>query len=309
VIASVLGKLGSHRELTWHLIGGNHDPMRQGGVWDAALALKPAANVRVHQAAEPTEIAPGVVLLPAPLRSKAMASDPTAWMDAADTPRGALRIGIAHGSIRGFGSLGEAAVPIDPERARAARLAYLALGDWHGALQVNPLTWYCGTPEPDGFAENAPGHVLVVRLGDGPAEVTRVATGRFRWMARSADVISGHELKSIAQEIAERGPEAAALIVNLTLRGSTTVAGSDALDGSIAALQRLVFALRVDRSLVDVSAGELDIASLGDPTLAGIAGRLAARARGEGDAQDRRVAGLALRRLVGLGRTMSGGTE
>ena len=42
------------------------------------------------------------------------------------------------------------------ERAERARLDYLALGDWHGTLEIAPRTWYAGTPEPDRFRANEP---------------------------------------------------------------------------------------------------------------------------------------------------------
>ena len=98
-----------------------------------------------------------MVVLPAPLTAKSTSRDPTAWMDAAATPSGSLRIGLAHGSVQGFGSAGEANVPIDPARAKSAGLAYLALGDWHGTTRISERVWYSGTPEPDGFPRQRAG--------------------------------------------------------------------------------------------------------------------------------------------------------
>ena len=60
----------------------------------------------------------------------------------------------------------DAANPIDGERAARARLDYLALGDWHGTLEIAPRTWYAGTPEPDRFRANDAGNVLLVELDD-----------------------------------------------------------------------------------------------------------------------------------------------
>ena len=48
-----------------------------------------------------------------------------------DTPGARLRIDIAHGSIRDFGTQGETKNQIAPDRARRLNLDYLALGDWH----------------------------------------------------------------------------------------------------------------------------------------------------------------------------------
>ena len=91
------------------------------------------------------------------------------WMDGVPSPAGALRIGLAHGSVQGFGSAGEANVPIDPARVKSAGLSYLALGDWHGTTRISDRAWYSGTPEPDGFRDNDPGNALIVRVDDAAA--------------------------------------------------------------------------------------------------------------------------------------------
>jgi len=54
-----------------------------------------------------------------------------------------------------------------------ARLNYLALGDWHGRVQIDKRTWYPGTPEQDTFdiGGTGGGEVLLVELPtDGPSE-------------------------------------------------------------------------------------------------------------------------------------------
>jgi hypothetical protein len=46
-------------------------------------------------------------VLPAPLQFKRSLDDPTAWFNRAEIPAGALRIGLAHGSIQEFALLGK----------------------------------------------------------------------------------------------------------------------------------------------------------------------------------------------------------
>src|SRR5262245_13251478 len=65
IAADLLARLKSHAKLTWHLLPGNHDPARAGGVWDGIAAAGVPANVRLHLKCAPAEIAKGVVLLPA----------------------------------------------------------------------------------------------------------------------------------------------------------------------------------------------------------------------------------------------------
>ena len=167
LIGTLLARLKAHPKLSWHLLPGNHDPARAGGVWEAIIGAGLPANVVVHTEPRPAELASGIVLLPAPLTAKSTSRDPTLWMDAAASPAGALRIGLAHGSVQGFGSEGEANVPIDPARVKSAGLAYLALGDWHGTTSISERVWYSGTPEPDSFPDNEPGHALVVTIVGG----------------------------------------------------------------------------------------------------------------------------------------------
>ena len=106
----LLSRLQGYPDLVWHLLPGNHDPARAGGVWEAIVAGGLPANVRVYLTPEPAEIANGVVLLPAPLTSKSTSRDPTAWMDGANLSADSVRIGLAHGSVQGFGSDGDANV-------------------------------------------------------------------------------------------------------------------------------------------------------------------------------------------------------
>ena len=151
-------------DVQWHLLPGNHDPHRPEGVWDRAIQVGLPAHVRPHLTPEPVELESGAFLLPAPLLRKSEFDDITAWMDDAATPAGALRIGLAHGSVTNFGSEGEATNPIDPGRPAKARLDYLALGDWHRTLQVGPAIWYAGTIEPDRAGRQERGTALLIDI-------------------------------------------------------------------------------------------------------------------------------------------------
>ncbi len=160
VLRQMLQRLAANAHVQWHLLPGNHDPATPRGVWHRLAALQPAPHIHLHATPTPREIEPGVVLLPAPLFARASHEDPTRWMDDYTSPLGTIRIGLAHGSVHGFGSEGDAAVPIHQSRIDSARLAYLALGDWHGTKRITDRIWYAGTPEPDQFADNDPGNVL-----------------------------------------------------------------------------------------------------------------------------------------------------
>ncbi len=115
----------------WWILPGNHDNLAGEELW-RQFEKEAGGNVHVLRDAAPVEIAPGVQLLPAPLERQFPGHDLTGWMDAAETPEGALRIGLAHGGITDFGEDFDSSALIAPDRAMRARLDYLALGDWHG---------------------------------------------------------------------------------------------------------------------------------------------------------------------------------
>ena len=92
-----LERMRQFSEVQWHMLPGNHDPHRPKGVWDRVLESGAPANVHLHLKAEPVEFSSGAMLLPAPLTRKTEGADLTEWMDRAETPPGAIRIGVAHG--------------------------------------------------------------------------------------------------------------------------------------------------------------------------------------------------------------------
>ncbi|MEL6422141.1 MAG: metallophosphoesterase, partial [Pseudomonadota bacterium] len=106
----------------WHVLPGNHDPARPGGIWDRAARAGLPGNVTVHTTPVPVEIGHDVTLLPAPLIARRVANDPTVWMDDATSTPGNIRLGLAHGAIGRYGSDDHASVPLDPARAEKASL-------------------------------------------------------------------------------------------------------------------------------------------------------------------------------------------
>jgi DNA repair exonuclease SbcCD nuclease subunit len=305
---TLLARLKAHPKLAWHLLPGNHDPARAGGVWEAIVAAGLPANVIVHAEPRAAELAPGVMLLPAPLTAKSTSRDPTEWMDAVETPAGTLRIGLAHGSVQGFGSEGEANVPLDPARAKSAQLSYLALGDWHGTTAISERVWYAGTPEPDSFPDNEPGHALIVTIeGARAPKVERVATAHFTWARRRQTVESAKALDAIEAEFARLGSAASRWLINLKLDGQVTLAERAAIEARLSQLATQVFFLEADLTELHAAAAASDLEALGSGVLGTVAQRLKATA--EGGDKDARIAERALRKLFALARRAQvGGT-
>jgi DNA repair exonuclease SbcCD nuclease subunit len=233
----------------WHLLPGNHDPHRPEGVWDRLAQIGLPPNIHLHLAPAAFAFEEHAFLLPAPLTRKAESDDVSAWMDAAATPAGALRIGLAHGSVRNFGNEGEAANPIDPGRPNSAGLAYLALGDWHRTLQIGPAAWYAGTPEPDRAGGQERGTALLVEIaGPGaPPSVAPVDTGTYRWVTRTEHLSCGDAVADLEQRLRKES-DLPRLIVRLCLEGTLPIGDYVDLQRRIVDLEAAVFHLDVDRS-------------------------------------------------------------
>ncbi|TIP73336.1 MAG: DNA repair exonuclease [Mesorhizobium sp.] len=168
--------------IQWWILPGNHDSLAAEALWGRVRTHAPT-NVHLLGAPEPVEIAPRVVLLPAPVPRRFPGRDLTEWMPLCATPEDHFRIGLAHGGVLSFGSEDGGAEIIPPDRAKSARLDYLALGDWHGLKQFGDRTFYSGTPERDRFKHGGPGSCLAVTLmGPGKVpQVNAIQTGQFDW--------------------------------------------------------------------------------------------------------------------------------
>lgn len=182
VLRQALAAMRAASDLHWWIIPGNHDSAAAETLW-AGMAEHAAQNVHLLLQPGIVEISPGVQLLSAPCRHRFAGQDLTEWMDAAVTPEGDLRIGLAHGGVLDFGSDEAGGETIAPNRAASARLNYLALGDWHGRFTLDARSHYSGTPEADRFKHAGYGQALLVELtGTGsPPIVTAVETGAYHW--------------------------------------------------------------------------------------------------------------------------------
>jgi DNA repair exonuclease SbcCD nuclease subunit len=285
----------------WVLLPGNHDAALAESPWTRMRRFGLPENVILATVPEPIGLANGrLTILPAPLQRRHEAVDLTAWFDAGPSGDGAVRVGLAHGSIAGFlPAEAEAQNPIAHDRAERARLDYLALGDWHGTLRIGPRTWYAGTPEPDRFKANDPGNALMVRIdapGSAPA-VEKVRVGRYDWRELHVAIHTTDDVAAIADAFKALGEPLDARVVSLTLEGAVDLATQLAVNETLEDLKARVHHLRVDDSLLiaEPSDDDLDrIDTLGFVRSA--IDSLRAQAADHADA-DRETARLALQML------------
>lgn len=106
-------------------------------------------------------------------------------------PATRFAIGLTHGSSYRAGVVDVPGV-IHPQEIRDAGLDYLALGDWHSAMEVVPpptAAWYAGAPELLAFDQEGAGHALLVEVAaPGEAAVTRLRVGRRRYRRLELDL-------------------------------------------------------------------------------------------------------------------------
>lgn len=213
----------------WVFIPGNHDAALADSVWSRLRSRELPANVHlVLEPEKPLLLADGqAVVLSAVLQRRHEIDDLTEWFDRAETPRQAIRIGLAHGSVPEFlPDPSKAHNPVAADRADAARLDYLALGDWHGTLKVNDRTWYSGTPETDSFSSSDPGNALVVTISESGAlpEVEKVSTGHFAWLSEEAEVRIAEDIEALDRKINTLTPDPQRCLLRLTLAGTVDLA-------------------------------------------------------------------------------------
>lgn len=189
-----LVEMHHHVPIRWVILPGNHDSLQAAQLWSTLRAEAPE-NVTLAVEVTPLDLAPGVMLLPAPCTTRRPGRDLSEWMDGAATGEGTVRIGLAHGAVRSFSEDGNRLDVIAPDRARRAGLSYLALGDWHGGVEIDPRTRYSGTPEPDRFKHDRPGEALLVSI-DGASALPGVIpfeTGSFSWRTLALDLLDSDD--------------------------------------------------------------------------------------------------------------------
>jgi DNA repair exonuclease SbcCD nuclease subunit len=212
---------GSHGSCPVFVIPGNHDPLVPGCVWerDPWLREQPHLRVRFLREAAPEPVAGlPVTLFPCPLKQRRSLEDPTAWI--ARHPRAAgdqaIRIGLAHGSLKTIPHLPEDDHLIRADAAEQLGLDYLALGHWHKHSSypaASPRAAYCGTHEPmrfpgmgaevatgwssfsaDGdatrFQDDGHGTALLVSIDAAGAapRIEPLEIGALRWIAEARDL-------------------------------------------------------------------------------------------------------------------------
>ena len=294
-------RMRAFRSVQWHLLPGNHDPHRRNGLWDQLVRRRLPPNVRVHCRPQATLIEEGVSVLPAPLLHRRSLVDPTAWMS--DAPPGdTLRIGLAHGTVAGFGS-DDTPTPnfIAPDRPEKAALVYLALGDWHRQRSVGERCWYSGTPETDRFGAGERGQALLVEITERetPPRVRALDTGRYRWVEHTAKLDGREAVDDLERRLRGLDDPLGNTLVDLRVEGALSLEEFLYFEQRIVETVGAAFAvLRVHREHLYAEPTEADLDRIGpDGFVRRAADELRRRAATDGHTPEGKLAQAALCRL------------
>lgn len=289
----------------WMLLPGNHDAALSESVWQRAQRLGAVPpSVRACLRPEVHVVGDRFALLPAPLVQRHTHGDLTAWFDAAPTPEGLPRIGLAHGCVTGvLPQELDSANPIAADRATTAGLDYLALGDWHGTRRMDSRTWYAGTPETDRFRDNDSGQALSVTL-DGPGaepQVQPLRTGRHRWRQHEARLSVPSDVDEALRVLASAAPDE---VWQLRVCGVTDLRGQQRLQQAIEAARARVRGWLHDLQDLRLAPTDDDVSAL---QADGYVGEVLQTLRAQQDGPQAQTARDALVILAGLLSERAGG--
>lgn len=275
------------------LLPGNHDSALPGS---ALHRLQTAGHVRVLGDREPIALGGGV-LYPCPLFQRHSREDPTAHLptrEAGDTRPGVV---AAHGGVLDFGETTETPNRIDVARVLAKGYEYLALGDWHGALQFTDRAWYCGTPEQTRFSEKNTGYVLFVEIeGQGIIpRVERIPVGRAQWRTHVARFYTDSDVDSLSDWFDAPELERSWTLVSLELEGQLSLSARGRLEVLLAEEKGRLLHLQVARDAVVDAPSEEDLRVL---TAEGFVGEAAESLQAQNSTEARDALRLLHRLLV-----------
>ncbi|MEY3544835.1 MAG: hypothetical protein RLZZ247_992 [Cyanobacteriota bacterium] len=318
-VCQAIGKL----QVPVLVIPGNHDHGAPGSVWHGAFfqseQQRRAPNLQVLLERQPLEL-DDVVVLPCPLLRRSDSSDPTAWVRQIpwnELPADKPRILLAHGSVHGFAAADLDADDDNPSSANnrlqldaplLEQLDYVALGDWHGLKQIDPRTWYSGSPEPDRFPRTNDyqnGQVLAVSLKRGALPTVQpLATAALVWHELQATLHGLKDLERLERQLepllqAEPGSQ----LLLLEQRGSLNLASHERYDQLLERLEAQLLRLK-RRGQIEQQPDPAELEPLlqraEDPLIARVAGELNAElleAAGDDDPQRRQLLQLTLAEL------------
>lgn len=249
-----------------YVLPGNHDALTPDAIYHrASWKQRPPHVITLDGEAAVPIPKTNAVLISAPLRQKKGLKDPTAgWMAQADLD--AIRIGVAHGSLRIERKHAADDFPIALDAVTRSGLDYLALGHWHGQYIHEGRTAYSGAHETTKFGEDDSGQALLVEITSRGAipRLTPVRTGSLSWQTLELDLSQGVGLEvTRVLTLAATLPHPEKTLLRLRTTGTSSDDASSLLDGLSDSLQGKGFLhVRIERNDVPRAEAEGRLAEI-----------------------------------------------
>lgn len=274
------------------VLPGNHDPLVPGSVFEHPAFADARAVVTVISRPCVIPVGDGEIVA-SPLTAKESEDDPTTVFPPppAGTPR-RVRIGLAHGSLRGAGAA-DADIsfdfPIDRIVVSTCDLDYLALGHWHSASfhEVDGVVRvaYAGTPEPTRFGETGSGGALLVTIPapGAPPVIETLPVAVLRWRDEDLSLSAEDDVRSLRSSIDRESPaEGRRTLLRIALSGVTDPRRFRDLDDLEDLGRQRFLHFRLDRTTLAVEPSDASwIADLPEGPPRRVAASLLARAAGQ----------------------------
>lgn len=245
-----------------YLLPGNHDPLVADSIFYRTEGIE---GVHVLGDSEPVQVAPGVEVVGAPLKSRYATTDLVRQALEPLAPAAGVRIMVGHGQA--FSRATEARADLIDlayveSRIGDGTIDYLALGDTHSAQPVGESgrVWFSGAPETTDFHDLTPGveggevnsgKALVVSLAGGAVTVEEVAVGQWTFHALHADLNSAGDVGEFLARLADY-PDKSTTVVKYALRGTLGLADHRRLAAGLEELRPAFAALYERTRLMDL---------------------------------------------------------
>ena len=300
------GRLGA-ADIPICAIAGNHDPLDDGsaGLWRDLEAHHPHLRVFGSDLDLLTLGERDVTIVGRSAANRVSSQSPLAGLSgspgaAPATRRTKYLVGVFHGSVQ-RPDFGCKFGLITPEEIARSGFDYLALGDWHSALEVSSggvSAWYSGAPEMIDLDETASGHVLLATVtAPGRALVERRRVGVRRAGRLDLDLVTVGGEAGAERVIRERAD--ADLALQVTLSGLVPLADRVDVARLREALAPEFFRLEIsDESQLRTEHADLD--ALPESTMLGLFVRRMREEIASREGEDRAIAEDALAYGVAL---------
>lgn len=222
------------------LLPANHDPLDPTSVYNTPTFLEHCpAHVTVLTDTSEHTIAPGVVVVGAPWRTRRHTINPLTELADTLTDDGTVRIIVAHGGVDTAGGMHDSMNVLRESELDAlitANIAqYIALGDRHSTTKVGSTgrVYYSGAHEPTSPRETDPGNVLKVTVSREDITVEPKQVGRWQFINEIVTVENDRDIDRFIAWLGEPPRDNARTVLRVALQGVVTLAQHAKLDEAL----------------------------------------------------------------------------